>query len=1383
MADQQQQEHNRFMPRRPLDDEVTVDESMMGASRDSNPVSLDGCLYCRRGRSSGNGTLRLRRRFVSLSLSDGGSIKVFKDMPVAGRSALESHPASSVLQTVYSKVHRSLSYAIDMKRMENLDMYIPTALPWVAKDVENDSSNFVIEIPSSANTLALLDALLDPSEGCDPGETNSDQPIITTEQSEDEYSVGAEANLKEACFDGLREELGRAHTKEKPLRVYFRCSRGSHEKALWLRAFSKVGRLSTEYWSKKKGFFSRFTAPSLVAQPRARARNRRESHLLLAQDTRHLDLSEALYDNGGEQLDLELTNDVEKLIRGSNSRFLKDREYRVLPTYAYPHRWMTRTEMNEEMIMPSEHFHDLRVPGCKDKEIGSLRVEVLQCLGLPKLDRTSDTDACAYLVCGSYAFATDIIPNRMNPVWLRKSKRACEFPLFHGYARLYIGVFDDDGKREKDDFAGRVVVDLARLRPRSTYDVTLPMRLSTHVYSRKKRGAIRLRFTLNWNTERDALLSYLPKSLKFTLPQNSKPNLSVTVNCSDEKAFRNIAITVHGAHMPGRFTFHQMRSSIRELNYTRKYLFTAIRQEFRDTRHWQNPAISGFTFCAWMHAVYANAFSLVPAYLVLYFFLFLMRTYVKYGIEGPSQTGFIPPSFEEMFMALVAGGDPDRHAIETLELRHRPSTLARRADCLGPATGVIEHRQHKAISHEFRGKFLFRLLGFFKSPSPEGEDISLSHLEFPFANAADYPKFGTKECLVDHKGEKRGSSNANNRSAAENGADESQPSCGSVMDKRLSLDNKRRFPLDMPQFPLDMPNLPEMMRKDLSGLKEFDEEEYNFTAGRAVVASGKKAAKTVRKTGAKAARTVTTAATKTGTKLSYAAVELTEATGLNHVVYPISDGVKQMHKGVSSGMNHMIAPVQNGMHQIIAPVQKGLSDGMNQFQMRTPMHKISNSLKKPGIIKRGYSEHPRGRPPTTFGNFRRGKSHSPKPVKPGIVRRGLSFETAGSSAGMMRSRGHSVDDPSSLLANRGQVRNRFNSIDTDSSIPSMPSRFGMADSMDMISSDGEPGGSFDDEEIDPAEQELWPEQNIDIEGKNTGKKLTDDLVDIKDKVHELTWHRFDDHVYAVKPDSVYFRHGKKSERRRKDIKKQLNKLLNVGQYSHSNPFVARVGLYVDPIIGSLYSFLCLFRAGFNVFTWQDPILTFWLSLVSGCLAFVLFFFPWRLFLFLSGFWFVGPQNWIIRILRERGHLPPLKKRSPEDNQKKEEDRPLEGQPIFTENHRKVGNDKQMAAGDIDPREVHSVVVPCSPMMYQRFYDWPPEPMYAQVKPDASEEARRGRALNSFLKSARRPQRKPSILIMGSLKHSGARPGSDTNLSPANGRKNGLREGGRKTKQS
>ena len=125
---------------------------------------------------------------------------------------------------------------------------------------------------------------------------------------------------------------------------------------------------------------------------------------------------------------------------------------------------MTNAELHQEMVKPSTVFHDLRKPA-NQKEIGTVKIEVLQCLGLPRLDRASETDAVIYAVLGSSAFATDCIFNRLNPIWLPKSRRACIFPVFHAFSCIYVGVFDDDGKNEKDDFAGRVVINLSSLRP------------------------------------------------------------------------------------------------------------------------------------------------------------------------------------------------------------------------------------------------------------------------------------------------------------------------------------------------------------------------------------------------------------------------------------------------------------------------------------------------------------------------------------------------------------------------------------------------------------------------------------------------------------------------------------------------------------------------------------------------------------------------------------------------------------------------------------------------------------------------------------------------------------------------------------------------------
>jgi hypothetical protein len=253
---------------------------------------------------------------------------------------------------------------------------------------------------------------------------------------------------------------------------------------------------------------------------------------------------------------------------------------------------------------------------------------------------------------------------------------------------------------------------------------------------------------------------------------------------------------------------------------------------------------------------------------------------------------------------------------------------------------------------------------------------------------------------------------------------------------------------------------------------------------------------------------------------------------------------------------------------------------------------------------------------------------------------------------------------------------------------------------------------------------VFPEQDIDIQGPSTGKKIPDDLAEIKDKMHELTWHLFDDYAYVVKnPSAVFFGEALKPEKRRKtDTSKQIDKYLHLGQYSHPNPFVARVGTYVEPIIGSSYSLLCLFRAGFNVVTWRDPMLTFWLSLGSGIFAIILWFFPWRYFLFGVGIWLVGPQNWAFRILREQGYIA---SKDPKESEKKVEndndtDNVQMSQPVFSTDSRKQGNDpRRQNASSVDPREIHHIVVPYGPLMYQRCNDWPPEPEYTQVVSNTS----------------------------------------------------------------
>lgn len=118
---------------------------------------------------------------------------------------------------------------------------------------------------------------------------------------------------------------------------------------------------------------------------------------------------------------LEIALQTEMLHRSLNKEELASRysrqgslgaeEYRCLPLYAYPYSWLTETELLEKMIEESKVWCDLREE--TKQELGSLKMEVLQCTELPKMDAYSASDPMVYVVCGPAAFVTDVIPGKL----------------------------------------------------------------------------------------------------------------------------------------------------------------------------------------------------------------------------------------------------------------------------------------------------------------------------------------------------------------------------------------------------------------------------------------------------------------------------------------------------------------------------------------------------------------------------------------------------------------------------------------------------------------------------------------------------------------------------------------------------------------------------------------------------------------------------------------------------------------------------------------------------------------------------------------------------------------------------------------------------------
>jgi hypothetical protein len=167
------------------------------------PVSLEGVLYIRKGRASGHKSWGWKRRFVLFSFAEGGSIAVYKESPESNGTVGPSHVPTSMLRTVYHRIHPrscSFSYRDIYKDEGNLEIDIPADLPWIAKDVEGDIGTFVVEIPTTPDSVDLSDSLghtMYKGDASAPQHENFSDDDIASDDDDDYY-----------CDDSLTIENG-----------------------------------------------------------------------------------------------------------------------------------------------------------------------------------------------------------------------------------------------------------------------------------------------------------------------------------------------------------------------------------------------------------------------------------------------------------------------------------------------------------------------------------------------------------------------------------------------------------------------------------------------------------------------------------------------------------------------------------------------------------------------------------------------------------------------------------------------------------------------------------------------------------------------------------------------------------------------------------------------------------------------------------------------------------------------------------------------------------------------------------------------------------------------------------------------------------------------
>ena len=422
--------------------------------------------------------------------------------------------------------------------------------------------------------------------------------------------------------------------------------------------------------------------------------------------------------------------DGRKVGAGTNET---NKKFRIKPSHAFSSAtYMTEAELYNAMMAPSDEFEFLTSylnPSTKltrkvkvsdvirqhfgspreDGRIGSLRVEVLGCVGLDR----AKPDVSVYLVAGDCAFTTDTITGARSPMWPCSSKRACVFPLHHAYAKLFIGVFDLKQKKntEADYFCGRAVIDVPQLRPDTEYDITFPIRASSFIYDRRPRGVIRVRFSLHWFSERAAIFSYVKRPrnpLAFSRQAKKFP----TIPCGDPKTFRNVAVTVHGQDFPGKYTRGSFRATMREFNLYQQNIRFLFKVSILDCILYENPLMSMYLFSTSMYSVWLNSVRYVPPFTTGFIIYVLLENYLNHCATTAGHLGFKPLTITEILYGLVKGD-------KTQQFFFKPILVKKRA-------------RNQVITDD--GK---------------RADIELvNHREFPFSERFEYHKFSAAEAIA-----------------------------------------------------------------------------------------------------------------------------------------------------------------------------------------------------------------------------------------------------------------------------------------------------------------------------------------------------------------------------------------------------------------------------------------------------------------------------------------------------------------------------------------------------------------------------------------------------------------------------------------------------------
>ncbi len=169
------------------------------------------------------------------------------------------------------------------------------------------------------------------------------------------------------------------------------------------------------------------------------------------------------------------------------------RRLRVLPRpdpkRAKATKFLSHDELTEEMLNPSTNWMDV---GCDKDSLGTVYLEILQCQGLPNMDAGgalgNKTDAFVCAIFEDSMVQTDVIDDKLSPMWMPWCQRAFKFHMKHPLSQMFIGVSDFDVGPSAHDGIGRIAINLNHFESSVSYTLTYKIYPASNVFEREVRS-------------------------------------------------------------------------------------------------------------------------------------------------------------------------------------------------------------------------------------------------------------------------------------------------------------------------------------------------------------------------------------------------------------------------------------------------------------------------------------------------------------------------------------------------------------------------------------------------------------------------------------------------------------------------------------------------------------------------------------------------------------------------------------------------------------------------------------------------------------------------------------------------------------------------------